>query len=147
MFAIGVVDDITSLKGAQYAESKQHKMNIAKNAATIRDFIKQSGADNVVIEMCDERYEEELADIIAHPNYDFTMNNVHKFLSRKKPEKILRHEEHIAVNSGNFEFLVALDTCSYRSTCKTTLGDRNFSVTQKRYQAKSSLIDQYKEQM
>ena len=97
--------------------------------------------------MCEERYEDEIADIVAHPNYDNTMSNVHKFLSRKKPEKILRHDQHISVNSGNFEFLVAVDTCSYRTTCKTVLGDRNFSITQKRYQAKTSLIDSYKDQV
>ena len=46
----------------------------------------------MVVEMCEERYEDEIADIVAHPNYDNTMSNVHKFLSRKKPEKILRHD-------------------------------------------------------
>ena len=30
--------------------------------------------------------------------------------------------------------------------CKTILGDRNFSLTQKRYQAKIHLLELYKEQ-
>ena len=42
--------------------------------------------------------------------------------------------------------MVGLDTCSYRMACKTVLGDREFSLTQKRYQAKSHLLDLYKEQ-
>ena len=91
VFAIGIVDDI-SVRGSKHHETQEHKLNVAKNAALIRDFIKQVGADNVVLEMCDERYEDEIADIIAHPNYDFTMSNVHKFLKYKKPEKILRHD-------------------------------------------------------
>jgi len=32
------------------------------------------GPEHVVLEMCKERYEDELSDIIAHPNYDRTMN-------------------------------------------------------------------------
>ena len=55
-------------------------------------------------------------------------------------------EDQIAVNQGNFEFLVGLDTCSYRMACKSVLGDRDLSITQKRYQAKVHLMDLYKEQ-
>ena len=50
------------------------------------------------------------------------------------------------MNQGNFEYLVGLDTCSYRLPCKTTLGDRNLSITQKRFQAKMHLMELYKEQ-
>ena len=56
-------------------------------------------------------------------------------------------EEQIAVNEGNFELLVGLDQCSYRMPCKTILGDRNLSITQKRFQAKANLLKLYKEQM
>ena len=59
---------------------------------------------------------------------------------------MLRLEDQIAVNQGNFEFLVGLDTCSYRMACKSVLGDRDLSITQKRYQAKVHLMDLYKEQ-
>ena len=83
---------MTTFSSLGYADSHAHKLNIAKNAATVRDFIKKVEADNLVVEMCEERYEDEIADIVAHPNYDNTMTNVHKFLSRKKPEKILRHD-------------------------------------------------------
>ena len=56
-------------------------------------------------------------------------------------------EEQIAVNEGNFELLVGLDQCSYRMPCKTILGDRNLSITQKRFQAKANLLKLYKEQI
>lgn len=58
---------------------------------------------------------------------------------------MLRYEDQIAVNQGNFEYLVALDTCSYRMACKTVLGDRYLSTTQKRFQAKNNLVNLYKE--
>ena len=67
-------------------------------------------------------------------------------LSQKKPSRLLRFEDQIAVNKGNFEFMIGLDTCSYRLPCKTVLGDRNLSITQKRYQAKTHLLELYKEQ-
>ena len=59
---------------------------------------------------------------------------------------MLRFEDQISVNEGNFEFLVGLDTCSYRMPCTTVLGDRYLSITQKRFQAKTHLIELYKEQ-
>ena len=74
------------------------------------------------------------------------MGHVHKLLSQRRPERMLRLEDEIAVNQGNFEFLVGLDTCSYRMACKSVLGDRDLSITQKRYQAKVHLMDLYKEQ-
>jgi hypothetical protein len=42
--------------------------------------------------------------------------------------------------------LVAFDTCSYRTPCKAIMGDRDFSITQKRFQAKTKLLDLYKQQ-
>ena len=113
----------------------------------IRNFIKDLGAENVVLELCEERYEDEIYDIISHPNYDRTFNQVHKLLSQKKPQRLLKFEDQIAVNQGNFEFMVGLDQCSYRMPCKTVLGDRNLSITQKRFQAKAHLLELYKEQM
>ena len=77
----------------QNRESEDHKKAISKNAAMIRDFVKEIGPEQVVLELCDERYEEELQDIISHPNYDRTMSQVHKLLSQKKPSRLLRYED------------------------------------------------------
>ena len=79
VFAIGMVDDIVD--GSQHQKSEEHKLAISKNAAMIRDFIREVAAENVVLELCDERYEDEFYEIISHPNYDRTFNQVHKLLS------------------------------------------------------------------
>ena len=121
------MDDIVDESMVQ--QSDDHKLAISKNAAMIRDFIKEVGAENVVLELCDERYENELYEIISHPNYDRTFNQVHKVLSQKRPQRLLKFEDQISVEGGNFEFLVGLDTCSYRTQCHTVLGDRDLSLT------------------
>jgi|LakMenE18May11ns_1017448.scaffolds.fasta_scaffold9884657_1 hypothetical protein len=46
--------------------------------------------------MCDERYSDEIYEIISHPNYDKTFTQVHKFLD-KKPERLLKFDQ-IAVD-------------------------------------------------
>ena len=74
-----MVDDIVD--GSQYQKSEEHKLAISKNAAMIRDFIREVAAENVVLELCDERYEDEFYEIISHPNYDKTFNQVHKLLN------------------------------------------------------------------
>lgn len=53
--------------------------------------IKELQADNVVLELCDERYEEEMSDIISNPNYDRTLAQVHRLLD-KKPERLLKYD-------------------------------------------------------
>ena len=142
VFAIGTVDDL----GVANRQSEAHKVAIARNAAVIRDFLREVGPEQVVLEMCDERYRDELEDIVSHPNYDRTMSQVHRLLSQKNPRRLLKFEDQIAINQGNFEYLVGLDTCSYRLTCRTVLGDRNLSTTQKRFQSKVGLVQLYKDQ-
>jgi hypothetical protein len=75
VFAIGVYDDIMIDKERVKMESAQEdwKLKIAKNSQLIRNVIKDLQAENVVLELCDERYEEELTDILANPNYDRTL--------------------------------------------------------------------------
>ncbi len=96
--------------------------------------------------MCEERYNDELYEIISNPNYDRTLLQVHKFIDKEKQNLLLKYDQ-IALDQGNFELLIGLDTCSYRTPCKTVLGDRSFSITQKRYQAKMKLLELYKEQV
>ena len=56
VFAIGTVDDL----GIPNRESEELKKAIAKNAAVIRDFCRKVQPEQVVLELCDERYQEEL---------------------------------------------------------------------------------------
>lgn len=78
VFAIGVIDDIL---GVEEEVTKQYQVDVSKNAALIRDFIKDIGAESVVLELCEERYQDELSEIVSHPNYDRTMATVHKLLN------------------------------------------------------------------
>ena len=70
IFAIGTVDDL----GIANRETKEHKKAVSKNAAMIRDFLRELSPEHLVLEMCDERYQDEFQDIIGHPNYDRTMS-------------------------------------------------------------------------
>ena len=56
VFAIGTVDDL----GIPNRDSDEHKTAIAKNAAVIRDFCRKVQPEQVVLELCEERYEDEL---------------------------------------------------------------------------------------
>ena len=42
--------------------------------------------------MCDERYNDELYDIISNPTYDRTLLQVHKILEAK-PERLLKYDQ------------------------------------------------------
>lgn len=113
VFAIGLVDDIlndTSDLQKDQLKLKQYQLDIAKNAALVRDFIKELQPEEIVLELCDERFENEIRDILSHPNYDKTMNKVHLLLDAHDPEKITRLKD-IAIDHGNFELLVGFDTC------------------------------------
>ena len=66
----------------------QNQNLIARNAALIRDFIKEIGPEEIVFEMCDERFDEEIRDIITHPNYTQIFSKVQKLLSQEEPEKV-----------------------------------------------------------
>jgi len=99
--------------------------------------------DSLVLELCDDRYERWLKEVIAHPNYDSMMQTVHNILD-KKPHKLTEYKE-IDIEDSNLEYLVGLDYCSYRLPCKTILGDRSYNMTRKRHQSKLEMLDVYKE--
>lgn len=79
VFAIGLVDDIlkdTSELQKDETKLKEYQMAISKNAAIIRDFIKEIKPEEIVLEMCPERFDAEMRDILNHPNFDKTMGKV-----------------------------------------------------------------------
>lgn len=138
-----MLDDVMD-DDSQAQKREDYKLKILQNSLTLRNLIKESQADNVVLELCDERFQEEMNHIVQHPNYDRTFSTVHRILD-ENPEKLLKYDQ-IALDQGSFELLVAFDTCQYRSPCSAILGDRDFSITQKRFQAKLKLLEVYKEQ-
>ncbi len=96
VFAIGIVDDILDDPEFAKTQGDDWRMKIINNAHLIKNFIKEIQPENVVLEMCDERYSDEIYEIISHPNYDKTFTQVHKFLD-KKPERLLKFDQ-IAVD-------------------------------------------------
>eukprot|EP00351_Strombidinopsis_sp_SopsisLIS2011_P000599 CAMPEP_0116870592 /NCGR_PEP_ID=MMETSP0463-20121206/555_1 /TAXON_ID=181622 /ORGANISM="Strombidinopsis sp, Strain SopsisLIS2011" /LENGTH=104 /DNA_ID=CAMNT_0004507393 /DNA_START=222 /DNA_END=536 /DNA_ORIENTATION=+ len=100
--------------------------------------------DNVVLEMCDDRYKNELYEIMASPTYSSTLQDVHQILDTGNFDKLLDYPN-IAVDQGNFELLIGLDQCSYRMACKSIFGDRSIMITEKRYHAKLQMLKMYQE--
>ena len=88
VYCIGVVDDILDDPTFAQGQQDQWKKRIAANAALIRNFTKELQADTVVLELCEERYQDELMEILSHPNYDRTLNTVHRLLTQN-PDKLL----------------------------------------------------------
>lgn len=85
VYAVGIQDDILDGSTSETESLKDKKLRISKNAALIRDLIRETQPEQVVLEMCDERYEEEIGEIVSHPNFDATFSAVQKLLSRKRP--------------------------------------------------------------
>lgn len=99
----------------------------------------------VVLEICEDRYENWFYDIISHPNYEKTLSDVHKILDTDKPEKLIEFES-IDLDKAGLEYLIGLDVCSYRMMpCKTIFGDRSIRITNKRYKSKVKMLEMYKE--
>ena len=86
----------------------------------MRDFRPES----LILELCDDRYDRWLHDVVNHPSYDSMIQNVHTILD-KKPQKLAEFDE-IEIEDSNMEYLIGLDYCSYRTPCTTVLGDRSY---------------------
>jgi hypothetical protein len=54
---------------AAFHKTDEFKTRIVENAQLIRKLVRDLQAEQVVLELCDERYETELQPIIDHPNY------------------------------------------------------------------------------
>lgn len=92
VFAIGVYDDlINDDDRKKMNHGEEWNLKIANNASLIRNVIKDLQAENVVLELCDERYDEEISDIVANPNYDRTLAQVHRIID-KDPRRLLKYD-------------------------------------------------------
>lgn len=100
---------------------------------------------SVVVEMCDDRYQRWLGDVVSHPNYDATVSQIHKLLD--KEPALLRKFDEIDLEDSNMEYLIGLDYCSFRLPCKMILGDRSYFTTKKRYEGKVKMLDVYKKSL
>lgn len=82
---------------------------------------------------------------VSHPNYDKTMDYIHKVLDKGDIDKLLEYKN-LDFNTSHLEMLVGMDICQYRMMpCNTILGDRSIVITEKRYKSKLNMLDVYKE--
>ena len=112
-------------------EERNYNLRIVDNIKLVRDVVRDLRPESLVVEMCDDRYERWLADVVAHPNYDSTVSQIHQILD-KKPEKLLEFDQ-IDIEDSNMEYLIGIDYCAYRMPCKVIMGDRSYQVTNKKY--------------
>jgi hypothetical protein len=141
IFAVGVYDELQTKKSL----SSDQKLKIAQNSMMIRNLVKDLKPEAVVLEMCEDRYDNFYYDIISHPNYDRTMSDIHKILDTGKPEKLLDYKN-LEMEKAGLEYLIGMDVCSYRMMpCKTVFGDRSIKITNKRYKSKVKMLEMYKE--
>ena len=122
VYAIGVYDDPLNhmidskdLKGinAQFLQkNNQYSDKLSLNIKLIRDLLRDLRPEALVVEMCDDRHARWLQEVIAHPNYDNTIVQVHNILD-KKVEK-LKEFDQIELEDSNMEYLIGIDYCSYR---------------------------------
>lgn len=65
------IDDDLGLVDKDFKEESesqlQYQLKIADNVRLIRDVIRDLRPDHLVVEMCDDRYEKWLADVLSHP--------------------------------------------------------------------------------
>ena len=128
---------------AESEEKRLYHLKLIHNVKLIRDVVRDLRPDSVVLEMCDDRYNRWLSDVVNHPNYDRTIQEIHTALD-KKPEK-LSEMAGIEIEDSSLEYLIGLDYCSYRLPCKMVLGDRSYQLTRKRFESKKSMLEVYKE--
>lgn len=55
-------------------EEKNYNLRIIDNIKLVRDVVRDLRPESLVVEMCDDRYDRWLADVVAHPNYDSTVS-------------------------------------------------------------------------
>jgi len=55
-------------------EEKNYNLRIIDNIKLVRDVVRDLRPESLVVEMCDDRYDRWLADVVAHPNYVSTVS-------------------------------------------------------------------------
>lgn len=55
------------------ADETEYSLKLIDNIKLIRDVVRDLRPESIVVEMCDDRYNRWLADVINHPNYDSTI--------------------------------------------------------------------------
>jgi len=111
----------------------------AENVEIVRNLIKDLRPGSVVLELCQTRYKEVYEPILQHPGYEHTMKRVNQYID---DADIAGLTDYKSIALKDLEYLVAIDMCSFRIPyCKTVLGDRLQTITQKRLKSKILMRD------
>ena len=95
----------------------------------IKSLVKDVKPEVVLLELCDDRYDDWFNELAQHPNYDKYMTELQDLVDKKKIEKLMDYKR-LQLDNSNFEYLIGMDYCSYRTMpCKTILGDRSLIIT------------------
>jgi len=107
----------------------------------VNNFIRESQPNNVVVELCDERFNNHYNAVMKHPKYEAIIEKFYKILDDEEKVKKLGQKSDL-IELKEMEYLLGVDICSFRiPRCRSILGDRNWSITQKRLRAKLRLSD------
>jgi len=85
------------------------------NVKLINDFILESKPQNVVVEMCDERFNESLNEVMKHPKYEMLMERFYEAIEDNDKLVKLSKKSNLSDIRG-LEYMVAIDICSFRVT-------------------------------
>jgi len=95
--------------------------------------------------MCEDRNVRWFDDVVSHPKYQDTIKKMYDALDKDPDE--LKNLKTIDIEDSNLEYLIGVDQCTFRSTCKTKMGDRSYKISKKRYESKIQMLDVYREAM
>lgn len=112
-----------------------------ENIKFVSNFLRDCNPNNVVVELCEERFNSHYNEIMKHPKYEAIMEKFYQVLN--DDEKITKlSEKSNLIELKEMEYLIGIDVCSYRlAQCRSVLGDRSYSITKKRMKAKTRLSD------
>jgi len=68
-----------------------YQSQVVRNIKLIRDTMLKLRPDAMVVEMCEDRNQRWLSDVVAHPNYDATISDINEMLN-KDPEKLKEYD-------------------------------------------------------
>ena len=115
--------------------------NYLENIKLVNNFIRESSPQNVVVELCDERFNEHYDYVMKHPKFEAIMEKFYNILDNEEKVNKLGQSSDL-IELKEMEYLIGIDVCSYRiPQWRSILGDRNWSITQKRLRAKLRLTD------
>jgi hypothetical protein len=112
-----------------------------ENIRLVKNFVTESKPENLVVELWDERFNSRYNDVMKHPKYEPIMEKFYKIIEDEERVKKLSDRSDL-IELFEMEYLIGIDIWSFRlPKCRSVLGDRKFSITQKRMKAKERLSD------